>query len=95
MHMLAIVKSGPDTVDGKRGVALAKDMSADVVLLQNGVYFARGGVPADFSGMVYVLDEDLILRGMGDSQIGKEVKKIGYEELIGLMAESEKVVGMF
>jgi sulfur relay protein TusB/DsrH len=93
--MLVIVKNGPDTADGKRGVALAKDMSADVVLLQNGVYFARGGGLADFSGLVYVLEEDLILRGMGDAQIGKDIKKVGYDALVVLMAGSEKVAGMF
>ena len=93
--MLVIVKSAPDTADGKRGLSLAKEMSADIVLLQNGVYFAGGVVLADFGRVVYVLDEDLVLRGLGDTQTGKEIKKVGYEELVGLMAENERVVGMF
>jgi len=93
--MLVIVKNAPDTADGKRGIILAKDMSADIILLQNGVYFARGGVLADFSGLVYVLDEDLILRGLEDVQIGKDIKKVDYSTLVDIMAESDKVVGMF
>ncbi len=91
--MLVIVKSGPDTVDGKRGVALAEDMSADVVLLQNGVYFAREGRLADFSGMAYILDEDLVLRGL--EEVSDGVNKIDYASLVDIMAESGKVVGMF
>ena len=93
--MLVIVKNAPDTADGQRGIILAKDMSADIILLQNGVYFARGGVLADFSGLVYVLDEDLILRGLEDVQIGKDIKKVDYSTLVDIMAESDKVVGMF
>jgi len=38
--MIVIVKSGPDTADGKRGVKFARDMGADLFLIQNGVYFA-------------------------------------------------------
>jgi len=34
--MLVIVKSTPDTVNGKGGVKMASDMAADMVLLQNG-----------------------------------------------------------
>jgi hypothetical protein len=37
--MLVIVKSAPDTADGKRGIKLARDMAADLVLLQDGVFF--------------------------------------------------------
>ena len=93
--MLVIVKNAPDTADGKRGITMAKDISADIILLQNGVYFARSGVLADFRGLVYVLDEDLILRGLGDVQIGKDIHKVDYNFLVDLMAESDKVVGMF
>jgi len=38
--MLVIVKSTPDTPEGKRGIKLAIDITANVVLIQNAVYFA-------------------------------------------------------
>jgi len=93
--MLMIVKNGIDTPEGKRGVLLARDMAADLVLIQNGIYFVRDGGIDDFSGKVYVLDEDLALRGVGDAEIGKEIKKINYDALVDLMVESDKVMGMF
>jgi len=37
--MLIIVKNGIDTPEGKRGVQLAGHMAADLVLIQNGIYF--------------------------------------------------------
>jgi sulfur relay protein TusB/DsrH len=93
--MLVIVKNAPDTPDGKQGLTLARDMGADLVCLQNGVYFAQGKKLEGFGGSVYVLDEDLRLRGLSDAAIGKEIKKVDYDTLVDLMAASEKVVGMF
>ncbi len=93
--MIVIVKSGLDTADGMRGVALAKDGNADLVLLQNGVLFAQKKRLNDFPGTVYVLDDDKRLRGMKDSEIDERVKAIDYDRLTDLMMESDKVVGMF
>ena len=39
--MLVMIKSAPDTTDGALGLTLAKESGADLVLLQNGVYFAQ------------------------------------------------------
>jgi sulfur relay protein TusB/DsrH len=44
---------------------------------------------------VYVLDEDLVLRGLGDAEMGKNVRKVDYDALVDLMAESGKVAGLF
>ena len=93
--MLVIVKSAPDTTEGKRAVIFAKDMAADLVCLQNGVYFVSGAGLDNFSGKVYVLDEDLRIRGLSDGKIGKDITKVDYDTLVDLMAESDKVVGMF
>jgi sulfur relay protein TusB/DsrH len=93
--MLVIIKNAPDTPDGKQGMTLARDMCADLVCLQNGVYFAQGKRLEGFGGNVYVLDEDLRLRGLSDSAIGKDIKKVDYDVLVDLMVASEKVVGMF
>jgi sulfur relay protein TusB/DsrH len=93
--MLMIVKNGIDTPEGKRGVRLARDMAADLVLIQNGIYFVRDGGLDDFNGKVYVLDEDLVLRGLGDAEIGKDIRKVDYDALVDIIAGSDKVVGMF
>jgi len=93
--MIVIVKSAPDTTDGVRGVALARDAAADLVLLQNGVYFAQKERLGAFPGTVYALDDDKRLRGLKDSEMDQAVKSISYDALVDLMAEDNKVVGMF
>ncbi len=93
--MIVVVKSAPDTPDGQRGVKLARDMAADLILFQNSVYFAQSQRLEDFPGGVYVLEEDLRLRGLNDSDTGKNIKIIDYDTAVALMTESKKVVGMF
>jgi sulfur relay protein TusB/DsrH len=93
--MLVMVKSAPDTADGKRGIKLARDMAADVVLIQNGVYFAQLERLEGFCGTAYVLDDDARLRGLKDNEIEKGITKLNYGSLIDIMAEADKVVGMF
>lgn len=93
--MVVIVKSAPDTTDGKRGIKLAKDMAADVVLLQNGVYFAQRERLEGFCGTVYVLDDDVRLRGLRDDEIEKDMRRLDYGSLVDLTAREDKVVGMF
>ncbi|HMK56808.1 MAG TPA: DsrH/TusB family sulfur metabolism protein [Dissulfurispiraceae bacterium] len=93
--MLVIIKSAPDTTEGKRGVALAREMATAMMLLQNGVYFVSSGMPVDFGGPVYVLEEDLMLRGLGEYSTGKGMKRVSYEDFVDIMAGSDKVVGMF
>ncbi|HXX58597.1 MAG TPA: DsrH/TusB family sulfur metabolism protein [Thermodesulfovibrionales bacterium] len=93
--MLVIVKSAPDTTDGRRGIKLARDMAADVVLLQNGVYFAEEERLQGFCGAAYVLDDDTRLRGLKDGEIKKDVRKLTYADLVDMMAKEDNVVGMF
>ncbi len=93
--MLVIVKSAPDTAYGKRGIKLARDMAADVVLIQNGVYFAQAERLEGFCGTAYVLDDDARLRGLKDREIEKGIRKLNYGSFIDLMAEADKAVGMF
>ncbi len=93
--MLVIVKSDPNSADGKRGIKLARQMAADICLIQNAVYFAQKERLEGFCGTVYLLDMDARLRGLKDDEIENGVKKINYDDLVDLMAEKEKVVGMF
>lgn len=95
--MLVIIKSAPDTPEGRRGVKLARHMSADIVLLQNGVYFIQKEKLEDLSfyRTVYVLEDDRRLRGLKDNGNYKNIKNINYNSLVDLMAGSDKVIGMF
>ncbi|MCL4537029.1 MAG: DsrH/TusB family sulfur relay protein [Nitrospirae bacterium] len=93
--MLVIIKSSPDTHEGKRGVKLARDMAADICLIQNAVYFAQKERLEGFCGTAFILDEDARLRGLGLEEIGKGIREINYEGLVDLMVNESKVVGMF
>ncbi len=93
--MIVIIKSSPDTPEGRRGFRLARDMAGDMVLLQNGVYFAQKERFEGFCGKVYILEEDMRLRGLKDNEILKDAQRIDYDSLIDLMAEDDKVIGMF
>lgn len=95
--MIVLIKSGPDTAEGQRGVRLARDMSADIVLLQNGVYFIQGSKLEDLGVFraTYVLDDDRILRGLKPADEDKNIKEISYDGLVDMMAESDKVIGLF
>ncbi len=93
--MLVMIKSAPDTTDGATGLTLAKEGGADLVLLQNGVYFAQKERLGTFAGSVYVLDDDKRLRGLKDSEMDSRAKVIDYDGLTDLITAGEKVVGMF
>lgn len=91
--MLVIIKSAPDTQEARRAVKLARDMAADIVLLQDAVYLSRPERLEGFCGTAYALSEDLGLRGVEDLEAG--VKAIDYGELVDLMAGEDKVIGLF
>ncbi len=93
--MLVIIKSSPDTSEGKRGVKLARDMAADICLIQNAVYFAQKERLEGFCGTAYILGEDARLRGLSEEDMGKGIREIDYEGLVDLMVKEDKVVGAF
>jgi len=93
--MLVIVKNGPDTPEGERGMTVARDAVANVLLLQNGVYFAQGERLEGFHGTVYVHDGDKMLRGLKDEELVEGIEKSDVDALIDLLAREDKVVGMF
>jgi sulfur relay protein TusB/DsrH len=95
--MLIIIKSAPETSEGKRGLKLACDTSSDIVLLQNGVYFMLEQKlgEAGFTGKAYVIEDDEKLRGLKTDTDNKNIQGIDYDNLIDLMTESDKVIGMF
>jgi sulfur relay protein TusB/DsrH len=90
--MLVIIKSAPDTPEGKRGLALARDMGASIVLIQNGVYLQEG--IQRFPGRTYALEEDRRMRGLKGGVPDKQ-KNITYDELVDLLAGGEQVFGAF
>ena len=93
--MIVMIKSAPDTTDGAIGLTLAKEGGADLVLLQNGVYFAQKDRLGVFPGAVYVLDDDKRLRGLKDSEMDARARTIGYDQLTDILTRGENVVGMF
>lgn len=93
--MFVMIKSAPDTTDGAIGLTLAKEGGADLVLLQNGVYFARKDLLGVFPGTVYVLDDDKRLRGLKDTEMDARAKTIDYDKLTDIITGGEKVVGLF
>ena len=93
--MLIIIRSGPDTADGRRGLRLARDTASDIALIQGGVYYAQPDRMEGFCGTVYALDEDLSMRGIGSDGLEKGIKLINYGDFVDLMADSEKVLGLF
>ena len=89
--MLVIIKNAPDTSEGRRGMQIARDAGADVVLLQNGVTFSRQ--VEEFPQKAYVLEDDLKLRGFSEAEVAGRI--IGYPEFVDLMTSGDTVVGMF
>jgi sulfur relay protein TusB/DsrH len=87
--MLFLISSAPDTKEFQTALRTAREMNADVCLLQNAVYAVRNPLP----GNTYVISDDMKLRGIVENQISAKV--IDYARLIGLMSGSDKVVGMF
>ena len=70
-------------------------MAADIALIQNGVYFAQKEMLEGFCGTAYVLGDDTRLRGLNRDEIDKAIRNIDYDGLVDLMAENDKVIGMF
>ena len=93
--MLVIIKSAPDTNEGALGLTLAREGRADLILLQNGVYFAQKERLGPFPGAVFVLDDDKKLRGLTDSELDERVKVIDYDNMTDIITSGDKVTGMF
>jgi len=93
--MIVMIKSAPDTTDGALGLNLATQSGADLVLMQNGVYFAQKERLGNFAGAVYVLDDDKRLRGLRDSEMDSRAKIIDYDKLTDIITGGRKVTGMF
>jgi sulfur relay protein TusB/DsrH len=87
--VLFLIASAPDSQQFKRAFKLAKDLYADVCLMQNAVYASRHLN----DNSVYILHDDMNLRGISQSEISGNL--IDYNKLVDLMAESDKVVGIF
>ncbi|GBE00566.1 hypothetical protein BMS3Abin07_02621 [bacterium BMS3Abin07] len=91
--MLVLIKSGPDTSEGKRALEMAEEMSADIVLLQDGTYFVLNGLLEEFPRTKYAMAEDLELRGLAEVKKVSGLKNIQWDELTDMMAKEDKVIG--
>jgi sulfur relay protein TusB/DsrH len=69
--------------------------AANIVLIQNAAYFAEKDRLDGLSAIIYVLEDDIRLRGLRDNEINKGIKKLDYDRLIELMIEEDKVIGIF
>ncbi len=87
--MLFLISSSPDTKEFKTAVRMAKDVNGTICLLQSAVYASRDLYDPD----MYVLSDELQLRGIKDNEIS--CKTINYNQLVDLMTNSDKVMGMF
>ncbi len=87
--MLFLIAGAPDTQEFKTAFRMAKDVNADICLLQNAVYAARN---SDDNNM-YALSDDMKLRGIHEDEIS--CRPIDYGQLVDLMTDSDKVVGIF
>lgn len=87
--MLFLISSAPDTTEFQTALRTAREMNADVCLLQNAVFAARNPEVRN----IYVMADDMKLRGIGEKETSGKV--IDYHYLIELMTNSDKVVGLF
>jgi sulfur relay protein TusB/DsrH len=87
--MLFLIASAPDTKEFKTAYKMAKDMNAEICLLQNAVYAAR-----DLNDdNLFLLKDEMQLRGINENEA--KGKTIDYDQLIDIMTDSDKVVGLF
>jgi len=87
MDILVIIKNSPNTTEGKKRLEIAKDTAADILLLEDGVYFALEGMLKGFCGTVYAVEEDLKLRKIEKIKTG--IKLINYKFVDNLIKEYE------
>ncbi len=87
--MLFLISSAPDTKEFQTAWSIAMSMEADICLLQSAVYAVRQNGVSD----VYVLDDDLMLRGIGRDEASGTI--INYQQLMDLMTGADKVAGIF
>ncbi len=93
MQMTVVVKSSPDTPEGKRGVQTAIDMGADIVFLQNGVYSVLLESASIPDIRIYAVGEDCLMRGIV-AHPESRVRMIDYAELVDILQQSDHVIGM-
>lgn len=91
--MTVIVKSSPDTPEGKRGLQTAIELGANLVLLQNGVYAVLSAAASAPNMRVFAIEEDCLMRGIPVYPDNK-VRRIDYAELVDILQQSDHVVGM-
>jgi sulfur relay protein TusB/DsrH len=89
MKTLFLISSAPDTTEFRTAYRTAREMHADVCLLQSAVYASR---KLDDKGL-FVMSDDMHLRGIGNEETTATV--VDYNRLVDMITEADKVIGIF
>ncbi len=87
--MLFLISSAPDTKEFKSAYKIAQQLNAKICLMQNAVYASRNLQDSRF----YIMKDELQMRGIKEDEVSGNL--IDYGQLVGMMAESDKVAGLF
>jgi len=93
--MLVIIKSPPGSPGAQRGIDLAREEAADILLMEAAAALARKGALEGYCGTAFVLRDDLLRTGMREDEWEQSVKALSGEELSELIGQQEKVQGPF
>lgn len=93
--MLVVIKSPPGSPGAERGIDLAREKAADILLVGEGAGLARKGALEGFCGTAFVLRNDLLSAGIIEGEMEQSVKALSSEELSALLGREDKVEGPF
>jgi sulfur relay protein TusB/DsrH len=93
--VFVIIKSPPGSEGAARGIRLAREEAADLLLIGDGVRLARKDMLEGFCGAAFAHSADLRLRGVGEAELEKGVRAVSCEEFVELLAGAEKIAGPF
>lgn len=88
--MLFIISSLPDTQEFKTALIIAKN--SDLCLIHDAVYLVMED-KAPVTAKIYAIKDDLSIRGITEPRLPM-LKVIDHSELVDLMAQAEKVIGV-
>lgn len=91
--MIVLIKSSPETEAAHRGMKVARDLAADIVLIGPAAGLARLGALDGFCGTAHALAQDIA--ALGPVELERGVRIIDREELRALLEGEERFEGEF